>query len=107
MFHTDVHTIEFCYNRHDTEIQILQADNAKEYEKLGRVIFQKYGTRAQFTNAYTPQQNGVAERRMRTIMERLRALLLDGKLPNGRTRCARTTSHTPREASRHRHRRPS
>ncbi|GMF26093.1 unnamed protein product [Phytophthora fragariaefolia] len=63
------------------EIQVLQADNAKEYEKLGRKIFQKYGTHAQFTNAYTPQQNGVAERRMRTIMERVRALLLDGNLP--------------------------
>jgi hypothetical protein len=59
----------------------LQADNAKEYEKLGRDIFQKYGTHAQFTNAYTPQQNGVAERRMRTIMVRVRALLFDGKLP--------------------------
>ncbi|GMF49394.1 unnamed protein product [Phytophthora fragariaefolia] len=53
------------------DIQVNQADNTKEYEKLGREIFRKYGTHAQFTNAYTPQQNGVAERRMRTIMERL------------------------------------
>lgn len=32
VFRTDVHTIGFCRNRHDTEIQILQADNAKEDE---------------------------------------------------------------------------
>ncbi|GMF38434.1 unnamed protein product [Phytophthora fragariaefolia] len=63
------------------DIQRLQADNAKEFDKLGRISFKKYGTHAQFTNAFTPQQNGVAERRMPTIMERVRVLLLDGKLP--------------------------
>ncbi|GMG18143.1 unnamed protein product [Phytophthora fragariaefolia] len=45
------------------------------------MILKKYGTHAQFIIAYTPQQNGVAERHMRTIMERVRALLLNGKLP--------------------------
>ncbi|GMF23605.1 unnamed protein product [Phytophthora fragariaefolia] len=63
------------------DIQVLKADNANEYEKLGREIFRKHGTHAQFTNAYTPQQIRVAERHMRTIMERVRALLLDDKLP--------------------------
>ena len=42
---------------------------------------ERYGTRAQFTNAYTPQQSGVAERKNRTIMEKARALMLDGDLP--------------------------
>ncbi|POM74618.1 Hypothetical protein PHPALM_8396 [Phytophthora palmivora] len=82
IFRHDIDTLEWhpcAIEEHD--IEVLQADNAKEYEKLGRVIFREYGTHAQFTNAYTPQQNGVAERRMRTIMERVRALLLDGKLP--------------------------
>ncbi|POM64517.1 LOW QUALITY PROTEIN: Integrase catalytic core protein, partial [Phytophthora palmivora] len=82
IFRHDIGMLEWrpcAIEEHD--IQVLQADNAKEYEKLGRVIFREYGTHAQFTNAYTPQQNGVAERRMRTIMESVRALLLDGKLP--------------------------
>ncbi|TYZ60328.1 hypothetical protein PybrP1_010821, partial [[Pythium] brassicae (nom. inval.)] len=57
------------------------ADNAREYEKLGIIIHNKYGTHAQFTNAYTPQQNGVAECRMHTLLKRTRALLLGGNLP--------------------------
>ena len=81
LFRDEVNMMEFRANRHDPEVQILQADNAKEYEKLGRMIHSKYGTKAQFTNAYTPQQNGVAERKNRTIMEKARALLLDGDLP--------------------------
>lgn len=81
IFRSDVGSVEYRANMHDPEVRVLQADNAREYEKLGRIIFSKYGTHAQFTNAYTPEQNGVAERRMRTIMERVRALLIDGKLP--------------------------
>ncbi|POM79155.1 Hypothetical protein PHPALM_3232 [Phytophthora palmivora] len=81
IFRQDIDVLEWrscAIEEHD--IQVLQADNANEYEKFGRVIFRKYSTHAQFTNAYTPQQNGVGERRMRTIMKRVRALLLDGKL---------------------------
>ncbi|KAJ8575213.1 hypothetical protein ON010_g4002 [Phytophthora cinnamomi] len=78
----DVHVLQHTRNLiEDHDIQRLQAANAKEYEMLGRMIFKKYGTHAQFTNACTPQQNGVAERRVRTIMERVRSRLLDGKLP--------------------------
>ncbi|GMF42282.1 unnamed protein product [Phytophthora fragariaefolia] len=67
--------------KEDHDIQRLQADSAKEYEKLGCIISKKYGTHAQFTNAYTRQQNGAAERRMRIIVERVRVLLLDVKPP--------------------------
>jgi hypothetical protein len=80
-FRTDIHTVEYTANQFDPEIKALQADNAKEYEKLAKILWEKYGTRTQFTMAYTPQQNGVAERRMRTSMEHVRALLFDGDLP--------------------------
>ncbi|POM69401.1 Gag-pol [Phytophthora palmivora] len=75
IFRHDLDVLEWCpwaVGEHD--IQVHQADNANEYEKLGlgRVISRKYGTHAQFTNAFNPQ-NGIAERRMRTIMERVRA----------------------------------
>ncbi|GMF60746.1 unnamed protein product [Phytophthora fragariaefolia] len=81
LFRKDIEHFEYRTNHFDPEIQVLQSDNAKEYEKLGRHISRAYGTHAQFTNAYTPQQNGVAERRMRTILERTRAFLIDGSLP--------------------------
>jgi hypothetical protein len=80
VFRNDVEILEYRDNKYDPEIQVLQADNAKEYEKLGRTISATYGTKAQFTNAYTPAQNGVAERRMRTLLERTRAFLIDGGL---------------------------
>jgi len=36
---------------------------------------QHKGIKRQFTTAYTPQQNGVAERMNRTLLERTRAIL--------------------------------
>ncbi|POM62069.1 Gag-pol Polyprotein, partial [Phytophthora palmivora] len=63
-------TLKTQFNQYDPEVQRLQGDNGKDYEKLGQIIFDRYGAYAQFTNAYTPQQDGVAERRMRTILER-------------------------------------
>ncbi|KAH9659018.1 hypothetical protein KPL70_023705 [Citrus sinensis] len=40
------------------------------------------GIQRQFTVAYTPQQNGVAERMNRTLTERIRAMLRTAGLPN-------------------------
>ncbi len=79
--HRETEVLYYQANEYDTDIQALQADNAREYEKLGRILYHKYGTHTQFTNAYRPSQNGVAERRMRTILERVRAMLFDAKMP--------------------------
>ncbi|GMF13226.1 unnamed protein product [Phytophthora lilii] len=91
IFRSNVHILEYPSLTSDLDVQVFQADNAKEYEKLGRIIFKRNGTHAQFTNAYAPQQNGVAERRMHTILERVRALLLDAKLP--KALCSECVSH--------------
>ena len=48
----------------DDELEQLRSDNAKEYKKLSEIIKPKYGTRMRFTQMYTPQDNGIAERRM-------------------------------------------
>ena len=66
---------------YDTEPTRLQMDNAGEYQKLGRIILEKYGTKSTFAQAYTPSENGIAERRMRTSLEKTRSLLIDGDLP--------------------------
>nr|GFC22882.1 hypothetical protein [Tanacetum cinerariifolium] len=39
------------------------------------------GIKKEFSNAKTPQQNGVAERRNRTLIEAARIMLVDDKLP--------------------------
>jgi hypothetical protein len=38
VFRTDIMSIGYCANGHDPEVQTLQADNAHEYEKLGRLV---------------------------------------------------------------------
>ncbi|KAE8957889.1 hypothetical protein PR001_g31218 [Phytophthora rubi] len=62
--------IKYIYtvvSEYDDEIKIVQSDNGKEHEKLARIIV-KYGTRFRFTQVHTPQQNGMAERRIRMVM---------------------------------------
>ncbi|KAE9280413.1 Retrovirus-related Pol polyprotein from transposon TNT 1-94, partial [Phytophthora rubi] len=74
--------IKYIYtvvSEYDDEIKRVQSDNGKEYEKLARIIV-KYGTRFRFTQAYTPQQNGMAERRIRMVMEKALCLLFEGHL---------------------------
>nr|GFC83311.1 ribonuclease H-like domain-containing protein [Tanacetum cinerariifolium] len=39
------------------------------------------GIKREFSNARTPQQNGVAKRRNRTLIEAARTMLADAKLP--------------------------
>nr|GFB75681.1 ribonuclease H-like domain-containing protein [Tanacetum cinerariifolium] len=39
------------------------------------------GTKREFSNARTPQQNGVTKRRNRTLIEAARKMLADAKLP--------------------------
>ncbi|MCO5550654.1 hypothetical protein L7F22_004143 [Adiantum nelumboides] len=50
---------------------------SKEFEEL----CWNQGIRRQYTCAYTPQQNGVAERKNRVIVEHARAMLNEGNLP--------------------------
>ncbi|KAF0722783.1 hypothetical protein Ae201684_018174 [Aphanomyces euteiches] len=52
-----------------------------EYERLARIIYPKYHTRFTLSNAYSPQQNGVAERRIGILVQKIRAMLIEGSLP--------------------------
>lgn len=60
---------------------VLRSDNGGEYVKYN---FQKYlkenGICHQTTDPYSPQQNGVAERANRMIMEKVRCMLQDAGL---------------------------
>nr|GFA26222.1 hypothetical protein [Tanacetum cinerariifolium] len=44
-------------------------------------FFSQKGIKREFSNARTPQQNGVVERRNRTLIEAARTMLADAKLP--------------------------
>lgn len=62
-------------------IKILRSDNGTEYINQD---FDKYmkasGIRHQTTNPYTSEQNGLAERMNRTLIERAKCLLLNSRL---------------------------
>nr|GEW42722.1 retrovirus-related Pol polyprotein from transposon TNT 1-94 [Tanacetum cinerariifolium] len=64
-----------------TKIKCLRTDNGGEYTGDEFDLFcRKEGIKRQFTTAYTPQQNGVAERMNRTLLERARAMLATASL---------------------------
>ncbi|KHJ44492.1 integrase core domain protein [Trichuris suis] len=61
----------------------LRTDNGKEYvtnEQLLKFL-KREGIKHQTTLAYTPQQNGVAERRNRSLQEMAKCMLLDANIP--------------------------
>ncbi|KAL4020423.1 hypothetical protein IC575_019199 [Cucumis melo] len=69
-------------NESGCKIQMVRSDNGKEYVSAE---FDKFcedsGIKHQLTAPYTPQQNGVSERRNRYIMEMTRCMLHEKSLP--------------------------
>ena len=60
----------------EKKIKCLRTDNGGEYTGSEFDSFcQQEGIKRQLTVAYTPQQNGIAERMNRTLLERTRAML--------------------------------
>ena len=58
------------------KIKALRTDNGGEFcKKEFEEFCEKYGIARQKTNPYTPQQNRVAERMNRTLMEKARSML--------------------------------
>lgn len=61
--------------------KVIRSDRGGEYTGHNVSQFLKTnGIRMQYTAAYSPQQNGVAERKNRSLMEMARCMLLDAKL---------------------------
>nr|GEZ92507.1 hypothetical protein [Tanacetum cinerariifolium] len=54
---------------------------AKASADEGMLWHRRLGIKREFSNARTPQQNGVAERRNKTLIEAARTMLADAKLP--------------------------
>ena len=63
-------------------VKTLRTDNGGEYtSKEFHAHLKACGIRHELTIPKTPEQNGVAERLNRTLVEMTRAMLLDSKLP--------------------------
>jgi transposase InsO family protein len=69
-------------SRNSKPIKILRSDNGGEYTSKEFVNFCKdVGIKRELTTPYNPQQNGVAERKNRTIMEAVKTMIHDQDLP--------------------------
>ncbi|KAJ0795409.1 putative RNA-directed DNA polymerase [Helianthus annuus] len=70
-------------NQVDYKVKCIRTDRGGEYcsHEFQRFL-KENGIHHQLTTSYTPQQNGVAERKNRTLMELSRSMLKMKKLPN-------------------------
>ncbi|GJT26347.1 putative ribonuclease H-like domain-containing protein [Tanacetum coccineum] len=66
----------------DKKVKIIRSDNGTEFKnKVMDDFCREKGIKREYSVARTPQQNGVAERRNRTLIEAARIMLADSKLP--------------------------
>ena len=64
------------------QVRALRSDGGSEFvNERTQQMFQTNGIEQQTSNPYTPQQNGIAERTNRTLVEAARTMLLASKLP--------------------------
>ncbi|GJT03852.1 putative ribonuclease H-like domain-containing protein [Tanacetum coccineum] len=66
----------------DKKVKIIRSDNGTEFKnKVMDDFCKEKGIKREYSIARTPQQNGVAERRNRTLIKAARTMLADSKLP--------------------------
>ncbi|GKA97705.1 putative ribonuclease H-like domain-containing protein [Tanacetum coccineum] len=66
----------------DKKVKIIRSDNGTQFKnKVLDDFCREKGIKREYSVARTPQQNGVAKRRNRTLIEAVRTMLADSKLP--------------------------
>ncbi|GJU45545.1 putative ribonuclease H-like domain-containing protein [Tanacetum coccineum] len=69
-------------NQLEHKVKVIRSDNGIEFKNSVMNQFCEIkGIKREFSVARTPQQNGVAERRNRTLIEVVRTMLVDSELP--------------------------
>ncbi|GJR95955.1 putative ribonuclease H-like domain-containing protein [Tanacetum coccineum] len=69
-------------NQLDHKVKVIRCGNGTEFKNSIMNQFCKMkGIKREFSVGKTPQQNGVAERKNRTLIEGARTMLIDSKLP--------------------------
>ncbi|GKC46821.1 putative ribonuclease H-like domain-containing protein [Tanacetum coccineum] len=66
----------------DHKVKVIRCDNGTEFKNREmNQFYERKGIKREFSVARTPQQNRVAERKNRTLIEAARTMLADSKLP--------------------------
>ncbi|GJT79678.1 putative ribonuclease H-like domain-containing protein [Tanacetum coccineum] len=69
-------------NQTNHKVKSIRCDNGTEFKnRIMNELCEMKGIRREFSVARTPQQNGVAERKYKTLIEATRTMLADSKLP--------------------------
>ncbi|GJR64762.1 putative ribonuclease H-like domain-containing protein [Tanacetum coccineum] len=70
-------------NQLNKKVKTIRCDNGTKFKNRDMIEFcGSKGIKREYSNARTPQQNGVAERKNRTLIEAARTMLADLFLPN-------------------------
>jgi hypothetical protein len=73
--------IVFLERQFGHKVKVIRNDGALEFKtKVLNDFYDQKGIKVEITVAYTPEQNGIAERKNRSIKEMARACLIDSKL---------------------------
>lgn len=74
----------YAENKLERKIKSIRTNHGREYlSKKFEGLSKSLGVVHQTTVPYNPQQNGLAERANRSIVERARCMLIDANLPKG------------------------
>lgn len=69
-------------NQHNTIIKKIRSDNGGEFtSKPLNDFLEKHGVTQETSAPYTPQHNGVAERKNRTLLNMVRCMIFESRLP--------------------------
>lgn len=70
--------IEFTISSYNKKPKIIRSDRGREYVNNNLELYLKnQGIRVQYTAPYTPEQNGVAERKNRSLVEMTGCMIID------------------------------
>ena len=68
-------------NQHEKSLKVLRTDREREYlSNQFKDLCEEKGIRRQLTISNTSQQNGVAERRNRTLLDMVRSMMVQANL---------------------------
>nr|GEW76944.1 putative ribonuclease H-like domain-containing protein [Tanacetum cinerariifolium] len=74
--------IALIENQLNKKVKAIRCDNGIEFQNAKLIdLYGKKGIKRDYSNARTPQQNEVAERKNRTLIAAVRSMLADFKLP--------------------------